>query len=31
MLISREETAKVALSKLEKENEVMRWFKITRL
>ena len=31
MLISREEPAKVALSKLEKENEVMRWFKITRL
>ena len=31
MLISREETANVALSKLEKENEVMRWFKITRL
>lgn len=31
MLISREETANVALSKLEKENEVMRWFKTTRL
>lgn len=31
MLISREETAKVALSKLEKENEVKRWFRITRL
>lgn len=31
ILINRDETAKVALSELEKENEVKRWFRITRL